>query len=76
MKIKITLLLILSIASMTAFGQRPTIELTFSTIDSASYVQLDSIKVMNRTQGGDTVLYYPDTVLTIYNVGFNENLIM
>jgi uncharacterized protein (TIGR02145 family) len=56
-----------------AFGQNPTLELTFTAIDSAAYVQLDSIKVMDRTQGGDTVLYYPDTVLVLdYQVGISE----
>ena len=56
-----------------SFGQRPTMELTFTAIDSAEWVQLDSIKVMNRTQGGDTVLYWPDTVLVLnYPVGITE----
>jgi uncharacterized protein (TIGR02145 family) len=73
MKTKTTFFLLLTITSMMAFGQRPTIELSFSAIDSASYVQLDSIKVMNRTQGGDTVLYFPDTVLMLTFVGINEH---
>ena len=55
-----------------AFGQKPTLELTFTAIDSAAYVQLDSIKVMNRTQGGDTVLYWPDTVLVLDYLGIPE----
>jgi uncharacterized protein (TIGR02145 family) len=46
-------------------GQRPVIELTFTGTDNGSYVQLDSIRVMNLTLGGDTVLYYPDTVLVM-----------
>ena len=56
----------------SAFGQKPTLELTFTAIDSSSYVQLDSIKVMNRTQGGNTVLYWPDTVLNLFYVGIDE----
>ena len=48
-----------------AFGQRQTIDLTFTSIDNAAYVKLDSIKVMNRTQGNDTTLYWPDTTLTV-----------
>jgi uncharacterized protein (TIGR02145 family) len=48
-------------------------ELSFTAVDSADWVQLDSIKVMNRTQGGDTVLYYPDTILILdYQVGVPE----
>jgi uncharacterized protein (TIGR02145 family) len=55
-----------------AIGQKPTLELTFTAVDNSAYVHLDSIKVMNRTQGGDTVLYWPDTVLSIYYVGIPE----
>jgi uncharacterized protein (TIGR02145 family) len=45
-----------------AMGQN-TIDLTFTAVDSAAYVQLDSIKVMNRTQGEETMIYWPDTTL-------------
>jgi len=48
-----------------AFGQEISLELTFSAIDNASYIQLDSIEITNQTQGGDTVLFWPDTVLVI-----------
>ncbi|MDD5696281.1 MAG: FISUMP domain-containing protein [Bacteroidales bacterium] len=47
------------------YSQRPTIELTFTAVDSAAYLQLDSIKVMNRTQGGETMIYWPDTALSL-----------
>jgi hypothetical protein len=47
-------------------------ELTFTAVDSAAYIQLDSIKIMNRTQGVDTALYWPDTALSIYYVGMPE----
>jgi len=61
-----TILSVLVLAVMTSvYGQKPTIELTFTAINNAVYVQLDSIKVMNRTQGGDNVLYWPDTTLTM-----------
>ena len=46
------------------FAQKVAIDFTFTAIDSAAYVQLDSIKVMNRTQDSDTTLYWPDTTLT------------
>ena len=42
-----------------------TIDLTFTAVDSAAYVQLDSIMVMNRTQGDETMIYWPDTMLTL-----------
>lgn len=67
------LLSILALASVIgAFGQN-SYELSFTAVDESQYVQLDSIKIMNRTQGGDTVLYWPDTVLVIYWVGLSES---
>lgn len=73
MKAKTILISTFVIHAVIAFGQRPTMELTFTAIDSAEWVQLDSIKIMNRTLGGSTVLVYPDTVLIINYVGIHEN---
>lgn len=73
MKTKMLLSALLIGLIMSAVAQH-TLELTFTAIDSAAYAQLDSIKVMNRSQGGDTVLYYPDTILVLeYQVGISEN---
>ena len=73
MKTKIFLTATALFLIISAFSQKSTLELTFTAIDSAAYVQLDSIKVMNRAQGGDTVLYWPDTVLVLdYQVGISE----
>jgi uncharacterized protein (TIGR02145 family) len=46
---------------------------TFIGVDDSLYFQLDSVKVKNLTQGEDTTLVYPDTVLTLAYVGMNEN---
>lgn len=73
MKAKLILTLAFVIPVVMASGQRPAMELTFTAIDSAAWVQLDSIKIMNRTQGVDTVLVYPDTVLMLNYVGVPEN---
>jgi len=73
MKIKIFLASILFLLISGTFSQITTLELTFTAIDSAAYIQMDSIKVMNRTQGGDTVLYWPDTVLSLDFAGIPEN---
>ncbi len=73
MKTKITLISVFVILVMMASGQRPAFELAFTAENNGTYVQLDSIKIMNRTQGGDTVLVYPDTVLVIEYVGIPEN---
>lgn len=57
---------------LNALGQN-TLELSFTAIDNADYIQLNSVKVMNLTQGGDTVLYYPDTLLVLdYQDGISE----
>jgi uncharacterized protein (TIGR02145 family) len=48
------------------------IELTFSAEYNNQHIMLDSIYIKNLSQGSDTVLYYPDTVLIISNVGMHE----
>ncbi|NQU84059.1 MAG: hypothetical protein HQ536_05105, partial [Parcubacteria group bacterium] len=50
---------------VSAFGQKPTMELTFTAVNNGQYVPLDSIFIENLTQGGDTTLYTPDTVLVL-----------
>jgi uncharacterized protein (TIGR02145 family) len=69
---KLIPLALFAIISMGLYSQISTLELTFTAENNGLYLQLDSIKVMNRTQGGDTVLYWPDTVLSIYYVGISE----
>ena len=55
---------ILLLLIINAIGQN-TVVLTFTADNNAAYVQLDSIKIMNRTQGGDTIVYWPDTTLSL-----------
>lgn len=70
----IVLLLIAFISFGQLFAQKNQLELTFTAIDSASWLQMDSIKVMNRSRGGDTLLYWPDTVLVLdYSVGISSH---
>ena len=74
MKPKIFLTVAALFLLISAFGQKPSIELVFTAVKNADHVQLDSIKVMNQTQGGDTVLLYPDTILVLnYQVGISED---
>jgi len=74
MKTKIFLTVSALFLLLWAVAQKPTIELTFTAVDSAAYLQFDSTKIMNLTQGGETVLYWPDTVLVLtYQVGISEN---
>lgn len=46
-----------------------TIVITFDGTVNASPIPLDSIVVMNLTQGGDTTIYFPDNVLVLGTVG-------
>ncbi len=70
MKYKYIFTLTFAVLSLMALGQRSVMELTFTAVNLNAHIQLDSVKVMNRTQGGDTVLYYPDTVLALYTTEF------
>jgi uncharacterized protein (TIGR02145 family) len=65
-------LLIFSTCFMLINSNSQPIELNFTAVDSAQWVQLDSIKVMNRTQGSDTILHWPDTSLLLYYVDIHE----
>jgi uncharacterized protein (TIGR02145 family) len=62
---KTTLIALFAMISLGLFSQRPTLELTFTAENNGDYVQLDSIKIMNRTQGGETMIYWPDTTLSL-----------
>jgi len=74
MKPKVLLSILALGIIVSAYGQKATLELTFTAVDNATYVQLDSIIVINQTQGGNTVLYWPDTVLVLdyQGVGITE----
>ncbi len=67
-------LICLLIAWPVLFYGQNTMTFSFTGLIGSSYFQIESIKVKNLTQDCDTVLYYPDTVLTIYNVGLKENI--
>mgnify|MGYP001768944448 CR=1 FL=1 len=71
---RVFLLVVFTIISLGLFPQRPLIELTFTAVDDNAYVQLDSIQIMNLTQGGDTLLSWPDTVLVLDYTGLGESL--
>ena len=76
MKKIIFVLNLIIIFSVEMMGQKPAITLTFTAgkANTSEYVSLDSIKVTNITQGVDTVLLYPDTVLVLdYATGIDGN---
>jgi uncharacterized protein (TIGR02145 family) len=58
-----------------AFGQRPFIQLTYTATYGGQAVTLDSINIHNLTQGGDTTLFAPNTVLVLnYVTGIGDNI--
>ncbi len=75
MKTKILLSILALLQIVSAFSQKPTMELTFTAENNGQYVPLDSIFIENLTQGGDTTVYAPDTVFVldyITSIGDNE----
>ena len=59
---------------MGSFAQEPTMTLTFTADNSGQNVPLNSILIENLTQGGETTIFAPDTILVInYVVGIGEN---
>lgn len=70
---KVILFIICIYATSFSFAQE--INLTFKSTYACAYEGLDSVKVENLTQGEDTILYYPDTVLTINLSSIKEHLL-
>jgi uncharacterized protein (TIGR02145 family) len=50
-----------------------TIAITFNGALNGAPISLDSILVMNLTQGGDTTIYFPKNVLVLSAVGIEES---
>ncbi len=65
MKTRSLFILLMLFTFLSVSGQKLSIELTFTAVKNAAHVQLDSIIVMNRSQGGENIIYYPDTTLSI-----------
>jgi uncharacterized protein (TIGR02145 family) len=58
-------IIFLGLISLNLFPQGSILEFSFTAIDSSAWIQLDSIKVMNRTQGNEEMLHWPDTMLSL-----------
>ena len=50
------------------------ITITFEATLNTAPIALDSIRVMNLTAGGDTMIYFPDNVLVLGSTGIGEAL--
>jgi len=64
-KAKVLLSIIVFGFFVNTFGQKPAITLTFNANKYGQQVPLNSILIKNLTQGVDTTLYAPDTVLIL-----------
>jgi uncharacterized protein (TIGR02145 family) len=73
MKTKLTLTIVALVLVLISFGQKTKVELTFTAVSDGTWVKLDSIRVMNITQGKDTILFWPDSVAVLdIQVGIHE----
>jgi uncharacterized protein (TIGR02145 family) len=68
MKTKFFPFVILISCSIHLFGQEQDVNLKFTAVDGTSYVQLDSIKIQNRTYGNEYMFYWPDTAIVLNNI--------
>ena len=60
---KVFLSSIFIVGVLGLYGQNLT--LTFTALDSTAYVRLDSVMIINRSQGGTTTIYWPDTTVSM-----------
>jgi len=68
--------ILLFVYSESLLAQQP-MQFTFSAQNSSQYIQLDSITIENISQGGDTILFYPDTILVLdYIIGIDNSKII
>nr|NQU92392.1 T9SS type A sorting domain-containing protein [Bacteroidota bacterium] len=65
MKLKYPILILLNLILIDAFCQKPSLELTFTSKSYLQNILLDSVNIKNLTQGGDTTIYYPDSILVL-----------
>ncbi len=74
MKTHLMIIIFLCGIILSSLGQNATLELTFTATYEEESVVPDSILIQNLTQGGDTTLYAPDSVLVLdYITGIRNN---
>jgi uncharacterized protein (TIGR02145 family) len=70
MKIRFILFTMLAGIFCLTYGQ--TLDMDFTGVNHDVYIRLDSIRVMNCSQECDTLLVWPDTVLSVKYTGVND----
>ncbi len=70
---RFSLLILIQLVLAGSLMSQTTISLTFTAQTDGLHQPLDSIAVENLTQGGDTMLHYPDTLLVLdHGIGVSE----
>lgn len=65
MKTRLSLIFMALLCSFLASAQNLTVDITFTATLDGSYVQLDSVKAINKSTGERTVVYGPDTSMIL-----------
>lgn len=65
-------LLFIPFSNSLCLAQNNALEISFTAINDDQFQPLDSIKVSNLTQGCDTMLIYPDTILSLDIASFSQ----
>ncbi len=67
MKISIVkIILFISLTPVLVFGQKDSLRMSFTALSGGQHIALDSVFIENLSQGGDTLLAAPDTVLWLF----------
>lgn len=71
-KLFISLVIIVLFCDISSQGQ--TITIKFTALLNGAHVHLDSVRITNLNHPGDTVLYWPDTLLSLGYLGMEDHL--
>jgi len=74
MKSKLFLTSFILFCVMTAAAQKELLNLSFTAVNDDVNVQLDSVRVINLTQGTDTLLVWPDTIVSLEILPYDRML--
>ena len=65
MNMRLSLIFLTMLCFLVSAGQTTPIGISFNAIRNTVPIKLDSIKIINRTQGGETLIHWPDTSATV-----------
>jgi len=58
--------ILICLMPVLVFGQKDSLRLSFTALSGGQHIALDSVFIENLSQGGDTLLAAPDTVLWLF----------